>query len=175
MFRASAVAFVVAAALPAAAQQDLSPSAGTITGTLQLDDAVWHVVAGDGPDGSGWTATETGREVRIVGAPRESIAGTPVDTLHVSFTAAGNPTEPVVKDARVEFRAAGEDAVWVAEQPNVLVEVNAIEVGGGEMAIAGDIVARMTPGGSDNLVIDTDDLVTFDGNFQATLQQTGAF
>lgn len=171
---ASAAAAAALIAYPVAAQAPAGASEGTITGTLNLDDVVWYVAGSADAPTSGWTGSETGREIRMVGVPREDMSGDPMDTLHVSFTAAGNPTEPVVRDAVVEYRRAGHDESWVAEGANVDLMVTALEVGESQMAIAGDLVARMTPGGEGEIVVDAEDLVTFDGNFQATLRRDGA-
>ena len=155
------------AALPAplVAQQE---AAGSITGTLDLDNAVWYVKGGSQEPGSQWRDTADGRLVRLVGYPDqdpEGIGG----AIAIDFEAAGNPRDLNPQNVEVTYYPEGGDTTFHADNENVDLTLTALTVQGDEMALAGDVVATMTPGGAERLVIDAEEDITVDGNFQATL------
>ncbi|SRR6056297_473335 len=154
-------------AAPVAAQD----SGGTISGTLNLEPVVWSVASADGELSSSWVPTETARLVRLVGIARQSGESGFTDALIITFRAAGNPAEPDVEEPRVAYFRAGSDQTWIAEGENIDLSVESLEVQEGTMAVAGSFVAQMTPGGTEGLVESDADLVTVDGNFQATLRR----
>jgi len=160
-------AALLAAALPVAAQN----SAGTITGTLDLEPVVWTVADEDAPLASTWRNTETARLVRLVGLARQEGGADLTDALVITFIAAGNPAEPDVVEPMVAFLPANSDRTWIAQGENVDLDVEAVQVTGGSMALAGSFTAQMTPGGTEGLVEEGQPLVTVDGNFQATLRR----
>jgi len=164
-------AVAVMATAPALGQEVASPleTGGTISGTLDLEPAVWSVASVDGELASSWAPTSTARLVRLVGIARQSGESGLTDSLIITFRAAGNPAEPDVQDPLVAYFPAGSDRTWMAEGENVDLSVEALEVSGESMAVAGSFVALMTPGGTEGLVEEDADLVTVDGNFQATL------
>ncbi len=159
--------FAVLLAAPAAAQD----SGGTISGTLDLEPVVWSVASAEGELSSSWIPTETARLVRLVGIARQSGESGFTDALIITFRAAGNPAEPDVEEPRVAYVRAGSDETWIAEGENIDLSVEAMEVEEDTMAVAGSFVAQMTPGGTEGLVERDADLVTVDGNFQATLRR----
>jgi hypothetical protein len=175
MTRLLGTAAALALALPAVAQD----SAGSITGRYNADDAVWTVGSPDGADlpASGWRETENGIEVTLVGLPGPAEVGRnggPYDNaLVVSFTLEGQPQELAVREPSVMLRT-GEGPELLARPINIDLSVTAVEITGEDMALAGDLVATLTPGGQGDLTIESEDAVLIDGNFQATLVRTGS-
>lgn len=160
-------ASAILAAAPAIAQQ----SRGTITGTLDLDEAAWTVAPAASGASTGWNETEAGREVRIVARPRGSTSEESVgNILTISMTAVGNAVEAEAADIRVTYiDSKGQELT--AEGPNVELSLTALAEEGDELAVAGDLVATLTPGQGDGIVLraDAGDGAVFDGNFQATI------
>jgi hypothetical protein len=132
---------------------------------------VWSVAGDEAPLASTWRATETARLVRIVGVARQAGEESLADALVITFLAAGNPAGPDVAEPKVTYLPAGSDAPWIAQGENIDLDVEALEVSEGSMAVAGSFSAQMTPGGTEGLVPPDVPLMTVDGNFQATLRQ----
>jgi hypothetical protein len=63
--------------------------------------------------------------------------------------------------------------VLFAESENIDLTLEAYEQVGSDLAIAGSFVAVLTPEPQDSVVITTEDGVTVDGNFQATIPVEG--
>lgn len=170
LFMSAVVASVVA--VPAIAQENSSPreSGGTISGNFNLEPAVWSVESVDGELTSSWTPTDTGRFLRIVGVARQSGETDLTDALVITFRAAGNPTEPEAEDPTVAHFPAGSDQSWIAEDENIDFSVEALEVSGETMVVAGSFLGQLTPRGTEGLVAEGADSIPVDGNFQATLR-----
>lgn len=168
----TSVAAVGMAVAPAIAQESAQPRAseGTISGTLDLDPAVWNIEAGDGELTSFWAPTDTARRVQIVGLARQNGETDLTDALIIMFDAAGNPTEPEAENPVVAHFPAGSDQTWIAEGENIGLSVEALEVFGESMTVTGSFVGQMTPGGTDSFVAQDAEIITVDGNFQATLR-----
>ena len=158
---------LAAATFPAIAQN----SAGTITGTLDLEPVAWTVAGEDAPLASTWRATATARHVRIVGLARRSGAESLTDALVITFVATGNPGETDVSEPTVAYLPAGSETTWLAEGETIDLDIEALLVTGDTMALAGSFTAQMTPGGTQGLVAPDAPLLTVDGNFQATLRR----
>ncbi len=139
---------------------------GTVTGTLDLDDARWVVAGGRDAPSSSWNKNDGTWEIRLVATPE---AGGPSDpgTLTIDFTAEAGATEATVTEARVTMEGKSSD--YVAEGENVDLSLTAIEAGGSDVAVSGSFQATMTPGGATGLVIETQAGRVVDGNFQATI------
>ena len=144
-----------------------SPS-GSITGTLDLEDAVWQVTDTEGLPSSGFTEVDGGYRVTLVGYP-DRAADDRDGALELAFTATGDPTEIEVVEASLRYLSAGDGTDHVAEGQNIDLSLTALEVGGDEMALSGSLAATMTPGSAEDLVIEDEYAITFDGNFQATV------
>jgi hypothetical protein len=144
-------------------------ASGTITGAYNADDAVWTVSAGDEdlPD-SGWAEREDGLIVTLVGRPGPEGPGRD-GTLVVRFTMEGRPRELSVAEPSVTIVTEGGGERFVAGPDTIDLSVTALQRNGEEVAIAGDLVATLTPGGSGGLSIDNQNAVLIDGNFQASL------
>lgn len=142
---------------------------GTITGTLGLDPANWTIVETDDVAASGWEDTENGYRMTVIGYP-DVEQPSPDNAITITFTADAGAVEPAAEDARVEI-AQGEDAPLVATDENIDFSLTAFVVEGSDIVVAGDLVAAMTPGGSEGIVPEGADAVTFDGNLQATIQR----
>lgn len=144
---------------------------GTITGTLNLAPARWIVAsAGDGPT-SLWTETESGAEIRLVGTPEpESDGGR--GTLTIEIEVLSGAIEARATDVRVELQ--GRDETLVAETPNIDLTLEAYQPSGEDLVLAGSLFANLTPDPTGELIIDSDESVTFDGNFQATIPGAAA-
>ncbi|MDF0600691.1 hypothetical protein P1J78_08115 [Psychromarinibacter sp. C21-152] len=161
--------FAATAALALAATAPLAQqTASSITGTLGLDAAQWRLTAPDDGPQSGWRETETGRVLHMVGRPFEG-AGDDDDLLSITIRTTGGG-DAVAAEA-VEIRYAPADGPEVmASGPNADLTLTAFDLSDDELAVSGDLVATMTPGGADELIVEPgEDAVTFDGNFQATL------
>lgn len=160
--------FLVLLILPAGAVAQ--QSSGTITGAYNADDAVWTVAeAGeDGFPASGWVDREDGLQVTLVGSPAPD-GLFEEGTLVMRFTMTGAPEDLRVVEPSVTMVTAGSGEDLVAGSENIDLSVTALERNDEDMAIAGDLVATLTPGGTGELTIDSEDAVLIDGNFQATL------
>lgn len=157
---AAIAAFLLAA--PLSAQE----GTGTVTGTLDLDQASWVVASGgDGP-ASAVRESDDGTRIRIVGTP-EPQGGGGAGTLTIEIAAETGAVEARVTDVRIELQREG--GTIFAEDENVDLTLEAFQKSGGDVAIAGSFVATLTPEPRDGLVIDGEDAVTLDGNFQATI------
>lgn len=171
----AALALALAAAGPVAAQvaPENQTTVGTITGTLGLDDAAWYVTPEAGEAGSFWERSAGLIRVRLVGAPaaEPSGAGGDAGTLSIEFAITGDPVERQAERVIVTYRPEPGATPLVAEGPNVDFELTALEVEGTDMALAGNIVAAMSPGGAARLALDADRVLTIDGNFQATIPE----
>lgn len=140
---------------------------GSITGTLDLDPARWIVAsAGEGPT-STWTEADGRVEVRLVGTPDPEGNGGP-GTLTIEMQVLAGPVEAQTIDARVELQRT--DGTLVAGSENVDLSLNAFQSTGGDLVLAGSIVATLTPEPTGGLVVDPEVGVTIDGNFQATIR-----
>lgn len=139
---------------------------GTITGTLDLDPAKWVVASrGDRPT-SAVSSTENGTEIRIVGTPEpESDGGT--GTLTMEIEAEAGAIEARATDVRIELQR-GEDMLF-AESENIDLTIEAYRQAGSDLAIAGSFVAVLSPEPQDSVMIASENGVTIDGNFQATI------
>lgn len=163
----AAVAAALTLAPSYAPAQDAS---GTITGAYDADDATWTVEAsgtGEFP-ASGWVEREDGLQVTLVGVPgpAEMLRD---GTLVMRFDLTGSPQELRVEAPSVNMVASGMEEQLIAQPENIDLMVTALERNSDEIAIAGDLVATLTPGGTGELTIDSEDAVVIDGNFQATL------
>ena len=161
------LALALALALPAglAAQT----ATGTLTGTLGLDPANWTILANAEVPTSNWKEVEAGYRMTVIGYP-ETERPSPDNAMTITFTADSGAVEPAAENARVELARSGA-APLVATGQNIDLSLTAFEVEGDDIAIAGNLVAAMTPGGSEDLVADGQNVLTFDGNFQATIPQ----
>jgi hypothetical protein len=174
-FLASAATFA-ALALPAAAQED---SSGTITGLYNSDDAVWTIGSPEADDipESGWRETEDGLEITLVGMPGPEAVGSGnpglEHTLVVKFTLDGQPGELDATEPSVWMESGENGERMLAHPVNIDLSVTAAELSAGDLALAGDLIAKLTPGGLENLTIESEDAVLIDGNFQATLSRLG--
>ena len=126
---------------------------GTISGTLALDDAVWDVDGEDTAIDSRWREKGTGRVVRIVGFPEqtpEAEDGQPGSDgmLVIEFALAGNPTESEVRSPRATHHVPGGGQIH-ADEVDIDLSPTALAVEGESMALSGDVVAAMTPGGKE--------------------------
>ncbi|ABV93284.1 hypothetical protein Dshi_1542 [Dinoroseobacter shibae DFL 12 = DSM 16493] len=151
------------AAAPVAAQT----GAGSITGTLELDDARWVVAsAGEGPV-SGFSQTGADTEIRIVGTPEpHSPAGQ--GTLVLEIEAEAGMTEIDPQQVTVSLDHDGD--TLVADDENIDLTVTAFMAGPSDLAIAGSFTAYMTENPQDGLIVDADTGgMRIDGNFQATI------
>lgn len=165
----------IALAMPAHAQE----SGGTITGLYNADEAVWTIGSPDAEDipASGWRDVEEGLAVTLVGMPGPAEVGgddSSFDrTLVVTFTLEGQPQELNVTEPKVWMVSDAHEERMVAQPINIDLSVTAAEMTGEDLAVAGDLVATLTPGGLENVTIQSEDAVLIDGNFQATLVQAG--
>jgi hypothetical protein len=166
--RALSVALPLAAALPVPAQD--ADGIGTVTGTLDLDDARW-VIAGAGETASTWREDDGTLEIRLVATP-DAGGVTDAGTLTIDITADAGATEASVTSARVEMQ--GDGRAYIAGPENVDLSLTAVAPEGSDLALAGSLQATMTPGGAEGLVIETQAGRTLDGNFQATVPGEGA-
>jgi hypothetical protein len=157
------MATLLCLAAPLAAAQG---GAGTVTGTLGLDDARWVVAGADAPQPSRWRAADAGEEIRMVATP-EAGGETGQGTLVITLTAETGATEATLSEARIEYRGDGRNLV--AEGENVDVTLTAFEPQGSDLAVSGSFAAMLTPGGASGLVIEAEAGQTIDGNFQATI------
>jgi hypothetical protein len=139
---------------------------------------VW-TVASPGTDAlpqSGWRETEGGIEVTMVGLPGPAEVGRndgPHDNaLVVTFTLEGQPQALTVTEPTVMLQSDREGAELLAHPVNIDLMVTAAEMTGEDLALAGDLLATLTPGGLENLTIESEDAVLIDTNFQATLVRT---
>jgi hypothetical protein len=140
---------------------------GTITGTLGLDPANWTILETDEVPSSRWEEAGESYRVTIVGYP-EAEQPSPENAITITFTADAGAVEPVAQKARVEIARDGAEPLVAGDQ-NIDFSLTAFEVEETDIAMAGNLVAAMAPGGSDGLVVEGDDALTFDGNFQATV------
>lgn len=144
-------------------------SSGTITGAYDADDATWTIAEnGEGFPASGWIDREDGLNITLVGRPGPNGLGDG-GTLVMEFTMDGTPQELRVVEPTVWMATSDEGDPLMAGPENIDLSVTALERGGDEVAIAGDIVAALSPGGSGELTIQSEETVVIDGNFQATL------
>lgn len=139
---------------------------GTISGTLELEDATWSLAEADDLPASGWEETGNGYSVTIIGYPTPDPASMD-GAMTLSFVTDGQISEATIKDAKVTLNR--DDPPLMAETRNLDIALNSFEIAGDSLALAGDVVARMVPGGADRLIIDTENAVIFDGDFQATI------
>lgn len=156
-------------ATPAVAQDQ--SAGGSISGTLGQDSVSWTVTAPlENSDlaPSDWSDAEDGHSVRIVGFPSQS-AEAGADAMILEFTTEGTPSDAGVSEAAVEYHASGETEPLMASTQNIDLTLSSMEREGDTLAVSGSVVATMTPGGSDDLIIDAQGAQTFDGNFQATV------
>jgi hypothetical protein len=171
MTRLAATAAACLLALPAAAQE----SSGTITGLWNADDAVWTIGAPEGGDlpQSGWRETEDGIEVTMTGLPGPAQTARAEDSydgaIVVTFTLEGQPQELAHAEPTVMLVNDEIEEEMLAHPINIDLQITAAEMTGEDLAIAGDLVATLTPGGMENLAIDAENAVLIDGNFQGTL------
>lgn len=173
---ASAAIFATLAT-SAAAQAD---SGGTVTGLYNSDDAVWTIGSPEAEDipESGWRETEDGLEITLVGRPGPEAVGSGnpglEHTLVVKFTLDGQPGELDATEPSVWMESGENEDRMLAHPVNIDLSVTAADLTGGDLTVAGDLVAKLTPGGLGNLTIESEDAVLIDGNFQATLSRLGA-
>src|SRR6056297_3825465 len=100
----SFIAFAMGCLATPLAAQD---GTGSITGTLNLDDARWVVAsAGEGPTSS-YSQSEEGTRIVIVATPDPEATGGP-GTLTLEIAAETGAVEARVTDARVELKRADE-------------------------------------------------------------------
>lgn len=141
---------------------------GSVTGTLDLDDARWIVAGAEGTPASTWRRQDGTYEIRLVATPQAGGADG-VGVLTIDITAEAGATEAEVTSARVTMQGSGRD--YVATPENVDLSLTAVEPEGADIAVAGSFQATMTPGGAEGLVIETQAGRTVDGNFQATVPE----
>lgn len=160
----AAVATCLALATPGVAQDVLD----TITGTLDLDPAIWYVKTG-GDASSGWKWVGNEVEIRLDGRVRRDADAVAEGGLTILMRTQGNPTEMNVDE--FTFRYLSEDGVvYSADDENADLRIEALFISDDEMAIAGSFAGRLIQGGAEDLVIrDAVNDVTVDGNFQATV------
>lgn len=158
------------------AAQDVS---GTITGTLELEPANWYVSAVESTDASGWDRTGNAVDVRLVGLASRDAPRTMEGALAMTFQIAGNPTDMNVQSFRISFFSGGdvgEDGLtYSADAANADLSVEALQISGDTMVLAGSFAGRLIEGGAEALVLDNSaPSVTVDGNFQASLPRRDA-
>jgi hypothetical protein len=165
-FSTALPAALLVTALPASVIAQTGTGAGTVTGTLDLDEARWIVAGEDGEPSSAWREKDGRWEIRLIATPE---AGEPAGrgALTIHMTAKAGATEAAVTSARVSMEGDSRD--YAAEGENVDLSLTAAEPEGSDLAISGSFQATMTPGGATGLVIETEAGRVVDGNFQATL------
>lgn len=155
-----------ALACPAAAQQ----TGGTISATVDFDQHEWNVGVPEDA-ASGWHSVEDGARVRLVGVAAPEAAGGIAD-LTLEFDVQNPLAEGSGKDFSVTLARTVEGQSLTAGPENTTLTINAAHVQGGEMVVAGDFTAVLSPGGADRLVLSgAEEAVTIDGNFQAAVQK----
>ncbi|MEY8838828.1 hypothetical protein AB9K41_07325 [Cribrihabitans sp. XS_ASV171] len=154
-------------AVPALAQQD---SSGTISGTFDAADTVWSIEepGREGLPDSGWSMTDGPIEVTLSAIPDKAEMGLH-GVLVVEFTLAEAPGADAGADASVRLMDSERGQDLRAGPENIDIALTTVEREGDSLILAGDLVATMTPGGSDGLVLDDQSARLLDGNFQATL------
>ena len=162
--------FSLAGTVPAVAQD----TAGTISGTLGLDPAIWYVTSDAGEGSSGWRWVGNEVEARLVGQVRRDAPNSTAGALTISLRTEGNPTEMNVSQFTISFAAdegSGDDTVdYSAGAANADLDLETLVISGDEMVLAGSFAGKLIRGGADELALDDDmQSVTVDGNFQATL------
>lgn len=163
------LAAALALAGPAAAQQ----TGGTISATVDLDQHEWNVGVPEEP-ASGWRPVEDGVRVRLAGVAAPEAAGGIAD-LTLEFDLQNPLAESKGKEFSVTLARQAEAETLFAGPENTTLTINAAQIEGGELVVAGDFTAVLTPGGADRLVqTSAEDAVTIDGNFQATVQKADA-
>jgi hypothetical protein len=148
-------------------------ASGTITGTKELEDAIWYVTAEEGETLSRWHWDGNEAVVTLVGhVLRDTTTLGPGD-LTIRFRTEGNPAELEVGEFTISLRpdeGGAPGAVYEAGAANADLQLEALVVSEDEMALAGSFAGRLIAGGADELVLEKDiPAVTVDGNFQATI------
>jgi hypothetical protein len=168
MRTALALATLAVATFPAtiAAQE----AEGSITGTLNLDSAVWYVKGQEFEPGSTWRDVDDGRQIRLVGYPvadPESATG----AIVIDFLAAGNPSQLVPRDVTIAYLTEDGAEPYAGSGEAIDLEVTAMTVLDDQMALAGSFAGTLLRGGGDTLIVELGDRegTTVDGNFQATI------
>jgi hypothetical protein len=167
MFRILAVA---AALLPAgqALSQDSSPGAGTISGQLNYDDALWYIDGAESSN-SGWRAIDGGYVVTLDASARAEETPTDAGALTVEITMTGGGAELEADGARISYIPPGGGETLMASDENVDISVEAFQVQGESLTMTASFVATLTPGGADGLVLDPENGVLIEGDLQTTL------
>lgn len=162
----------LAALLPLAAPVAAQTGTGSITGTLDLDDAAWVVAGeGEGPT-SQWEETDTGTRITLVGTP-EAGSDDDAGTLTMIVDVSAGSVEARVEDARIELQRDGETLVAVDE--NLDLTFTAFEETGSDLAVTGSFAATLTPDPTESIVVSPgEEAATIDGNFQATVTRAEA-
>lgn len=145
-------------------------TSGSLSGSYDTDDALWLLAPPGTSDlpATGWTETDDGLQVRLVGYPSAS----PDDmdgVLQVSFTMVGGPQERTAQEVRVTHDPMGDGPLLVAHGDGVDFNVTALQQQGDTLAIAGDIVVAVSPTPADEWTINDVSPIVIDGNFQATI------
>lgn len=139
---------------------------GSITGTLDLDDARWTVAsAGPGPT-SAFAETDDFTAIRLVGQPETGSDGG-AGTLLIEIAASVGAEEVEAEDVRIGLLRGGETLVALSE--NIDLTITSYLPEASDLAISGSFTALMTEAPQDDLIIDSESGVTIDGNFQATI------
>jgi len=142
-------------------------SSGTITGTLEFDEARWGITSIDAGPETMFEQGETDTQILLVGTPDGSDEGGP-GTLIIDIAAATGATEAVVTEVRMELMR--ENGRLFAENANIDLTLEAYELTGDALVVAGSFTATLTPTARDGLVATPGDGMPFSGEFQATIR-----
>lgn len=166
MRRQTALAAAFAAlALPAAAQE----TSGTITANLNLNDSVWRVVPQAGDAASGWSRTDAGMRITLVGTAATVDDPSSDGGLVVSFTVdePGPNAEANDLDIRYHHPANAEPAFIARDAPGELT-LTAFAAEGEDITLAGEFSAVLTLPGDPQEALDA---IPVYGDFQATVSR----
>jgi hypothetical protein len=140
--------------------------AGTITGTLDLKPARW-IAAGAGEEPtSGWTETDTGTEIRLVGTPEAQGDGG-AGTLTIQMDVETGAIEARVSEVEVMLQRSNE--TWVSNSETIDLTLEAFQPSGNDVVVAGSFVTTVFADSVEGLATDSGKGLTIDGNFQATV------
>jgi hypothetical protein len=155
------IALAATAAFPAASQQ----AAGTVEGTLQLEDARWFVRPGGGDlPRSYWREGPDGYEVQLAAFPTRE-AEQADGAIVIRFRAEG---EPDALEARAPMlRMPRRDATWRSVAENTFLSLVEAQRTGDALAVAGSVVGRLVIEPAKGTA--AEDFRTVDAEFQATV------
>lgn len=163
---AAGIALSILTATTLAAQDS-----GSITGTLDLEPARWTLSGGDAVPDSTWSDTEDGIRFVLHAYPQAE-PDSVEDSIEIAFFARGMSTEADVTDSAVHLQRIVQGQTLIAASENIDITLETLVRQGDRIVIAGSLVAVMTPGGTSGLAVSPENDVTFDGNFQATVDRS---